>query len=370
MQQARHLEDHLGQALRTAALCSNDPICRAAHAGHEPRRALAARRRLPRLRARGRDLLRDAERLPRSRSGGAGARHAGRGVLSGAGVIESLLALPVHLRERLATALEAGLLSGSSPAVAVQAVLGSAASSDQAADALRAFDRLGVSGTAGAAWIRSLGSAESRTPRCDLVWSGPEVAGLHARDTRRVYEEVIGSAGRTLWVSTYAFFDGPRAFETLARRMDEVPALRATLLLNLQRRRGDTTSTDHLVRRFADRFWSAEWPGTSKPQVYFDPRALDADAPGRRPARQGRPRLRRDGVRDVGEPDRGGARPEHRDGAARAGSCARGLRVATLPGADRQGIVECVTGGVTSLPGSRARATNRSVQSLDRKGLD
>lgn len=151
-------------------------------------------------------------------------------------MIEALLALPLHLRERLATALEAGLLSGASPAAAVRSMLGSAGSSDQAADALRELDRLGVSGTAGAAWIRSLGRAESRLPRCDLVWSGPEVAGLHARDTRRVYEEVIGSAERTLWVSTYAFFDGPRAFETLARRMDKVPELRATLLLNLQRR--------------------------------------------------------------------------------------------------------------------------------------
>lgn len=34
------------------------------------------------------------------------------------------------------------------------------------------------------------------------------------------------------------------------------------------------------MRRFADRFWSSDWPGTSRPRVYFDPRALDPDAPG------------------------------------------------------------------------------------------
>jgi len=106
------------------------------------------------------------------------------------------------------------------------------------------------------------------------------VAGLHARDTRRVYEEVIGAARHSVWLSTYAFFDGPRAFEYLARRMDSAPELRATLLLNLQRKRGDTASSDELVRRFADRFWSVEWPGASRPMVYFDPRALDADGPG------------------------------------------------------------------------------------------
>ncbi len=53
-----------------------------------------------------------------------------------------------------------------------------------------------------------------------------------------------------------------------------------TLLLNIQRKRGDTTAAEQLVRRFADRFWSAEWPGTSRPRVFYDPRALDLDGPG------------------------------------------------------------------------------------------
>jgi hypothetical protein len=37
---------------------------------------------------------------------------------------------------------------------------------------------------------------------------------------RRVYEELLGSAERSIWVSTYAFFDGPKAFQVSARRMD------------------------------------------------------------------------------------------------------------------------------------------------------
>ena len=103
---------------------------------------------------------------------------------------------------------------------------------------------------------------------------------MHARDTRRVYEELLGSAERSIWASTYAFFDGPRAFEVLARRMDARPALRVTLLLNIQRRRGDTTAAEHLVRSFADRFWKSDWPGASRPRVFYDPRALDPDGPG------------------------------------------------------------------------------------------
>ena len=108
----------------------------------------------------------------------------------------------------------------------------------------------------------------------------PEVAGVPARDTRRVYEELLGSAERSVWASTYAFFDGPRAFEVLARRMDARPELSVTLLLNIQRRRGDTTAADHLIRAFANRFWKTDWPGMSRPRVYFDPRALELDGPG------------------------------------------------------------------------------------------
>jgi len=116
-------------------------------------------------------------------------------------------------------------------------------------------------------------------PRADLVWSGPEVPGLHARDTRRVYEELLGSAEYSVWMSSYAYFDGPRAFEVLANRMEAKSGLRVTLLLNIQRRRADTTSREELVRRFASRFWSTDWPGAVRPSVYFDPRSLEPDGP-------------------------------------------------------------------------------------------
>ena len=108
---------------------------------------------------------------------------------------------------------------------------------------------------------------------------GPDVAGLHARDTRRVYDELLGSATRSIWASTHVFSDGPRAFGTLASRMDAVPELEVTLLLNIERRRGDTTAADTLVRRFADEFWGEEWPGVTRPKVYYDPRSLESTGP-------------------------------------------------------------------------------------------
>jgi hypothetical protein len=181
--------------------------------------------------------------------------------------MEAILSLPAHQRKRLAQALESGTLGMLCSCVSLQSALGLPEGGEVVVTALGELEQLGVTGPAAAAWIRSLEEMALRTPRPDLVWSGPGVPGLPARDTRRVYEELLGSAERSVWVSTYAFFDGPRAFEVLARRMDEKPNLRVTLLLNIQRRRGDTSSPNSLVRRFADHFWGTDWPGSARPAV-------------------------------------------------------------------------------------------------------
>ena len=164
--------------------------------------------------------------------------------------------------------------------LAAPSVLGGIKGKEEISAALVELESLGISGRGAGAWMRTVGKASARTAAPDLVWSGPEVPGLHARDTRRVYEELLGSAERTVWASTYAFFDGPRAFEVLARRMDERTELRVSLLLNIQRRRGDTTAAENLVRRFADHFWTVNWPGTSRPHVFYDPRSLEMDGAG------------------------------------------------------------------------------------------
>jgi phosphatidylserine/phosphatidylglycerophosphate/cardiolipin synthase-like enzyme len=193
---------------------------------------------------------------------------------------DAMLNLPSHLRERLAVALESGLLPTQPSASALRSVLGIAENIEGVYGALAEIERLEISRPSAALWLRSLSKADARSPRPDLVWSGPEVAGLHARDTRRVYDELLGSAEHSLLVSTYAYFDGPKAFEVLARRMDAVQGLQVTLLLNIQRRRGDTTAAEQLVRRFAERLWKVEWPGRSRPHVFYDPRALDPEMPG------------------------------------------------------------------------------------------
>ena len=191
-----------------------------------------------------------------------------------------LLDLPSHLRERLASALESGQL-GPSPAVAsLRSVLGDLADAPGLVSSLLELGQLGIAGPAAAAWLRTVDRAAARVRKPDLVWSGPDVPGLYARDTRQVYEELLGSAERSIWASTYAVFDGPKAFEILARHMDATPTLSVTLLLNIERKWGDTTASESLVRKFADHFWKTDWPGSSRPNVFYDPRALDPERPG------------------------------------------------------------------------------------------
>jgi len=195
-------------------------------------------------------------------------------------VIDPLLDLPVYLRDRLAAALEAGELGPSPTAASLRSVLGRVEHAEDVVSSLSELGHLGIAGPAAAAWLRTVDRATSRTRKPDVVWSGPDVPGLYARDTRQVYEELLGSAQRSIWASTYVFFDGPKAFEMLARHMEETPALEVTLLLNIQRKWGDTTSSEDLVRRFADRFWKTDWPGALHPRVFYDPRALDPERPG------------------------------------------------------------------------------------------
>lgn len=194
-------------------------------------------------------------------------------------MIDALLHLPPYVRDRLANALETGYLAAPYNTGALRSVLGSPESGDETLMALQEMERRGLVGTSAAAFVQAVSEVTTRATKPDIVWSGPEVPGLHARDTRRVFEELLNTAERSIWASTYAFFDGPKIFEVLSKRMDARPHLQATLLLNIERRRGDTSAADQVVRRFAERFWQTQWPGTARPRVFYDPRSLDADGP-------------------------------------------------------------------------------------------
>lgn len=194
--------------------------------------------------------------------------------------MDRLLDLPAHIRRRLVSALDSGALPVSSSPVMLRSELGLSEGTEEVSDALADLARQGLSGQSVAHMLRAFDHATSKAQAPDIVWSGPHVQGLHARDTRRVYEELVSTAERSFWVSTFAFFDGPRAFKSLAERMEKCPNLDVKVLLNIQRRRGDATEPDDLVRMFADKFWKSDWPSQNRPAVYYDPRSLDTNEPG------------------------------------------------------------------------------------------
>jgi hypothetical protein len=125
-------------------------------------------------------------------------------------MIDPLLELPAHLRERLARALDTGVLRPPYEPTAIRAALGAQVGVEDVCTALRHLQARGIAGPALALALDVATRAAARLPRPDLVWSGPPVPGVHARDTRRVYEELLASARRSMWVSTFAYYDGPR----------------------------------------------------------------------------------------------------------------------------------------------------------------
>lgn len=121
-------------------------------------------------------------------------------------------------------------------------------------------------------------NARSSEPAIDLVTSGPEAAGITNRDTSVVVRELFGHAQKSVLVVGYAIYQGQQVFESLARRMEELPDLSVQFFLNISRPDRDSTPSQILVSRFAQRFRDSQWPsGCRLPEVYYDPRSIADD---------------------------------------------------------------------------------------------
>lgn len=178
----------------------------------------------------------------------------------------------------LATAIEAGWLTGGSPESAFTSIAGE-------------------NGAAVSAWVTSLEQAAftpAQTARLlhsivagrhrdrvlvpDLVVSGPDVPGVPTADTYAVVQSLFHEAQDEIVLAGYAFHNGKLLFERLADRKRLRPQLRIIFHVDVPRRAGDTTSSDDLILRYADEFRTRHWPWQPFPEVYFDPRALDTDS--------------------------------------------------------------------------------------------
>lgn len=114
----------------------------------------------------------------------------------------------------------------------------------------------------------------------ELVWTGPETAVAHSRDTSVVVEELFGSAQQSVLVSTFVIQQGQGVFASLATRMDAVPNLEVRLFLHVPRGWNDTRADAEILREFGDAL-ARQWPGVRRPATYYDPRGLSTDASSR-----------------------------------------------------------------------------------------
>lgn len=194
---------------------------------------------------------------------------------------ESLLSLaPSDLRS-IASALRSGRLSAPISSLGLQRVIGVAAS-EKTASALQSFVELGSSPAAIAETLELLASAIDSRPTIEdlveLVATGPQVVGVDSRDTGVVVADLLRQSERSVILSGYALYQGRQIFAELAERMEQRHELRVRMYLDIQRKIGDTTASEHLIREFCHRFRSKQWPPNKPlPEIYYDERSLEQD---------------------------------------------------------------------------------------------
>ncbi len=187
----------------------------------------------------------------------------------------------------LASAVERGVLVA--PFGPMQ--VGRHVSKVELANALCLIDALQAAGLEGGGLAMALRLAEAARkageakPEPVLVWSDLDIAG--SRDTAIVCNELFRGAQRSVLVSTFNLGHKAREGEAkgnpvllpLARRMAEVSELTVRMFVNLRR-------LDHMAhaseREVEDAFvgWFRRdlWPWERVPEVYYDPRSLEASS--------------------------------------------------------------------------------------------
>jgi phosphatidylserine/phosphatidylglycerophosphate/cardiolipin synthase-like enzyme len=192
--------------------------------------------------------------------------------------IPAIRALPARALDDLAAALRGGRLTGGASALAIRYAV--PAIGEAAAVEICLLLASGLAVQHAALLLDALAAEQIRyrDAACELVTSGPDIVGA-TRDTGVVLHELFAAAERRVLIVGFAVHQGRDVFAALAARMRQRPDLAVRLCLDVRRAAGDTTRTDAIVRRFAERFVRQEWPGPRLPEIFYDPRSLaEADA--------------------------------------------------------------------------------------------
>ena len=96
-----------------------------------------------------------------------------------------------------------------------------------------------------------------------------------------VLRQLFQKARERVLAVGFAVHQGRSVFKALARRLDEIETLKVTLCLDVRREPGSTSIDSQVVEAFARDFIDNEWPGERRPEVFYDPRSLDASETSR-----------------------------------------------------------------------------------------
>lgn len=200
-------------------------------------------------------------------------------------MIEAIADLGTVELASLASAIRTGRVASPYSVLAIQRVI----DAGRAASVASALSSLGDSGVAPqviATMIELLVHDRRQhlgvEQAIDLVTTGPEAPGISNRDTSVVVRELFANARTSVLLAGYAIYQGQRVFAALANQMTCNPDLQVRMCLDIQRPAGDTTTASELVKRFAHRFLTTQWPaGAPRPLVYYYPSSV-APEPARR----------------------------------------------------------------------------------------
>lgn len=185
----------------------------------------------------------------------------------------------------LASALERGVLMAPFGSMAVGRVV----PASEHADALQVLQHLHGAGLDQRGLVATLRMAETmrrtteQRPTPTLVWSDLDLAG--SRDTGVVCNELFRNAEKSVLLSTFSLGHkakdgeekGNPVFRPLAMRMVEQPELQVRLFVNLQRKEAWGSASDQQIEdKFVSWFRRDIWPWKNVPEVYYDPRSLQA----------------------------------------------------------------------------------------------
>jgi len=185
--------------------------------------------------------------------------------------------LPAEQLEALAQAFQNQWVSlSSSPSILANYVGGHAR---EVAEDLRQLAENGFNETQLAILLRTAHSCRCVQPRdnitADLVLSGPDVPGVPTAATDAVVSSLFLRAKNEIIIAGYAFHQARAILEPLAKRMQEGSSLKVVLHVDISRGFTDTSTNESLVLRFAQEFWKKQWPWKPRPEVWYDPRALE-----------------------------------------------------------------------------------------------